>query len=86
MTKTPTLDPPILYPKIGGIYKHYKGGMYEVLLMATDSETDEPVVVYKSLLFGSHHTRPLKSWNEKVKGTRTYGGHMETNPLRFSLA
>lgn len=56
----------VKYPVIRGMYKHYKGGKYVVLTMATDTETSEPVVVYKSLLFGSIYTRPLSVWNEDV--------------------
>lgn len=32
-----------------GIYKHYKGNLYEVLGMALHSETMEKMVVYKPL-------------------------------------
>ena len=32
-----------------GIYKHYKGGYYQVLGVAAHSETDEMMVVYVSL-------------------------------------
>lgn len=56
-----------VYPKIGKMYKHYKGGYYEVLTMATHTETDEPLVIYKSIQFGSVYARPLSSWNEDVE-------------------
>lgn len=32
-----------------GRYKHYKGSMYEVLMTARHSETEEWMVVYKTL-------------------------------------
>ena len=32
-----------------GRYRHFKGGEYEVLHEARDSETQEPVVVYRAL-------------------------------------
>ncbi len=56
------------YPLPGASYKHYKGGIYEVISMATHTETQEAMVVYKSLLFGSIYVRPLDSWNKSVDG------------------
>ena len=32
-----------------GLYRHYKGGEYEVLGVARHSETQEPLVVYRPL-------------------------------------
>ena len=32
-----------------GLYKHYKGSMYEVFMTAQHSETEEWMVVYKTL-------------------------------------
>lgn len=57
----------IKYPEPGRIYQHYKGGKYEVITMATHSETQEPLVIYKSFYFGSTHARPLKMWFEEIK-------------------
>lgn len=50
------------YPEIDGLYKHYKGGKYKVLSLAKHSETDEIMVVYRSIHFGSVHVRPLSMW------------------------
>lgn len=58
----------INYPIPGNTYRHYKGGLYEVITLSTHTETNEPLVIYKSLLFGSVYARPLDSWNEKVNG------------------
>ena len=32
-----------------GVYRHYKGGSYEVIGVARHSETNEPLVVYRPL-------------------------------------
>lgn len=50
------------YPLPGQIYKHYKGGTYEVLSLATHTETSELMVIYKSLNFGSVFARPYQTW------------------------
>ena len=54
------------YPMPGSTYYHYKGGRYEVLTLAKHSETDEDMVVYRSIHFGSFHVRPLSMWFEHV--------------------
>lgn len=38
---------------VGKTYRHFKGQKYKVLLIATDSETNEEVVVYEAL-YGKH--------------------------------
>jgi len=50
-----------------GIYQHFKGGYYEVIGIATHSETNEQMVVYQSLRNHSLWVRPLKMWEEKVE-------------------
>lgn len=56
------------YPIKLGRYRHYKGNEYEVLGIATHSETLEPLVVYRALYgeFGLW-ARPAKMWSEIVK-------------------
>ena len=50
-----------------GIYKHFKGNEYEVLYIAKNSETLEPMVVYRALYGeGDIWVRPLSMWNEQV--------------------
>lgn len=51
-----------------GIYKHFKGNKYEVLGMATHSETLEEMVVYKALYGeGGIWVRPVGMWEEEVE-------------------
>ena len=67
-----------------GRYRHFKGKEYEVLGVATHSETEEPMVVYRKLYddYGLW-VRPASMWNEIVtrdgKSTRrfTYIGEKE---------
>ena len=50
-----------------GLYRHFKGNLYEVLGTATHSETREPMVVYRAL-YGEYGlwVRPAAMWNETV--------------------
>ena len=51
-----------------GRYRHFKGKEYELLFVATHSETLEPMVVYRALYgdFGLW-VRPARMWNETVE-------------------
>lgn len=54
-----------------GIYEHYKGGRYNVMGLATQTETGEVFVVYAT--FGDkdprkHWVRPYEMFNEQVEG------------------
>ena len=66
-------------PKVGAVYRHYKGNIYKVLHLARHSETHEEVVVYQSV------TDPEKIW------VRPLGMFMEEvewegkTVLRFAL-
>lgn len=50
-----------------GIYRHYKGNLYQVLHNANHSETEEALVVYRCL-YGNYDVwvRPLSMFNETV--------------------
>lgn len=50
-----------------GKYRHFKGNLYEVIGIASHSETLEPMVVYRALYgaFGLW-VRPASMWNEWV--------------------
>lgn len=55
------------YPKLDKLYEHYKGGIYQVITMCNHTETKEPLVICKSLLFGSVYARPLSTWFELIE-------------------
>ena len=50
-----------------GIYRHYKGNLYQVLHTAQHSETEESLVVYRCL-YGEYDVwvRPLAMFTETV--------------------
>lgn len=50
-----------------GKYRHYKGGLYEVIGMATNSETLEEMVIYRALYDDSRvWVRPASMWNDII--------------------
>ena len=51
-----------------GIYRHYKGNLYDVIGIAKHSETLEEMVVYKALYGeGGLWVRPAKMWNDIIE-------------------
>ena len=50
-----------------GKYRHFKGNYYEVIGIASHSETMEPMVLYRAL-YGQYGlwVRPAAMWNEIV--------------------
>ena len=70
------MDTPVFPPK--GRYRHFKGGEYELLDFARDSETGEWMVVYRAG-YGERGlwVRPLKMWLEPVERDGV------THPHRF---
>ena len=52
--------------KPGQRYRHYKGGEYEVIALALQEDTLEPLIVYLSLAKKTVWARTLKNWNEEV--------------------
>ena len=59
--------PPLQETPIG-LYRHYKGGQYEVIGTARHSETLEPMTVYRAL-YGAHGlwVRPAAMCAETVE-------------------
>ena len=53
---------------IPGKYRHFKGNEYELIAVATHSETEEPMVVYRALYGeGGLWVRPASMWSEPVE-------------------
>ena len=61
----PNLPPLIVTPT--GLYRHYKGGMYEVVGTVRHSEDLSPMTLYRAL-YGEHGlwVRPAAMFNEMV--------------------
>ncbi len=47
---------------INALYKHYKGGIYRVLLTAVNEVNGEPVVAYVDAKTGMMYVRPLEAF------------------------
>lgn len=68
---------------VPGIYRHYKGALYEVVGVARHSETEESVVVYRAL-YGEYGlwVRPLGMFIETVEISGDSGAVLQP---RFAL-
>jgi len=57
----------ILCANMSKYYRHFKGGKYEVLFEGKDSETTDPVIIYRAL-YGEHGiwVRPKQMFFENV--------------------
>lgn len=47
------------------IYRHYKGGEYELMIIGELEHDLTQVAVYKSLLDGSVYVRPVQEFQDK---------------------
>lgn len=67
MTAPTDDDLPPLPTLATGRYRHYKGGLYDVLGLVRHSETLEPMVLYRAL-YGAHGlwVRPAAMFEETV--------------------
>jgi hypothetical protein len=66
------------YPVPGQTWQHYKGGCYEIIAMCNHTDTNEVMVIYKSLSFNGFHARPYSEWHDEI----WEGNHRKT---RFEL-
>ncbi|WP_432405997.1 DUF1653 domain-containing protein [Wukongibacter sp. M2B1] len=52
---------------IGKEYKHYKGGIYKVTNIATHTETEEILVIYKEIESNKVWARPRDMFEDTVE-------------------
>ena len=57
------------------IYRHYKGGEYELMTIGELEHDLTQVVVYKSLLDGSVYVRPVQEFQDKFDLVDTDESH-----------
>ena len=53
------------YPQPGEKWQHYKGGQYKIVCMCNHTDTNEVLVIYRSLSFGGFHARPYSEWHDE---------------------
>lgn len=69
-------------PRKGEIYRHFKGNLYEIILIARDSETLEEKVVYKEVDGDAAYVRSLPMFVSYVDKEKYPGVQQE---FRFEL-
>lgn len=54
-------------PIIGGIYRHFKGGVYQVIdIVRNEANREEELVIYRSLMYGEKWARELSLFTSDV--------------------
>lgn len=69
--------------QVGKLYRHFKGNLYKVVGIATDSETSEKLVVYEAQ-YGTKelYVRPYAMFAEKLDTEKYLNAKQE---YRFEL-
>ena len=55
-----------------GLYKHFKGNVYVVIGMATNTETMEDLVIYQQLRKKKIWARPRSMWDDMIEGKKRF--------------
>ena len=79
--RTEMNDPNLPEP---GLYRHYKGGLYTLISIVRHSETEEPLVSYRSERAGTLWVRPLSMWSETVDGQPRFAPLQADSPTRYA--
>ncbi len=58
-------------PRVG-LYRHYRGNLYRVLVSGWREDDLEPVVVYQSLITGEVWVRTAESWEASMRYNDVY--------------
>jgi len=62
---------------VGGLYRHFKGGIYEIVGFATCTQSDETVVIYKSYEQTKLWTRPIADFLTLLNTSTHHCGRFE---------
>ena len=52
----------------GGVWRHYKGGLYRVICRARHESTGDPLVIYQDIGTGRIYARAEAEWQQMVDG------------------
>ena len=70
-------------PLVGRLYRHWKGDIYKFLHLAVSTNTNEDLVIYKSVNYGTYYARPLTEWNDITVTKENNNGQRDIR--RFEL-